>query len=1254
MLYRSLWYCLLLAFPLFAYPQSEHLTFEHLGTTQGLSNSNVICTLQDSRGFMWFGTREGLNKYDGYTFTVYRNNALDNKSLANNLVNDMVEDTKGYLWIGTWGGGLDRYDRRTNQFTHYRHEPANPVSLSSNLVTALLLDSRGILWVGTEDGGVNQMDSTGGFVHYVHDPGNSTSLGGNYVRDLVEDADHHIWVATMNGGLNLFDRWSRTFRRYLHNPGDAGSINNNETNCVFEDSHRRLWVGTFSGLDLLDRHTGIFTHYRKDGPVEEGITNNAINSLAEDGEGNLWIGTENDGLGILDGVTGKFQHYYHDDIDPSSIGTNSLYAIYRDSKKNMWIGSFNGGINFVNRDARKFILYRHNSSSYSLSDNHVLCIYEDLHDNLWIGTDGGGLNLFDRVSGRFTHYRHIRENPKSIGGDYVLKVMEDDKENLWIGTWADGITVLNRKTNSYTHYRHNPADPGSLGNNNAWTIYEDREHRIWVGTYGEGLDLYDPVHRSFIHHRHQDNDPGSLGNNKIHCIWEDKKGRLWIGTDGGGLDLFDRTSGRFTHYRHEEGKNSLCSNYVNGICEDRMGCLWITTTEGLSRYELENGRFTNYTTREGLPDDVVFGVLEDALGNLWISTNKGLSRLDAISHRFKNFGVADGLQANEFKEQAFCKSRSGVLYFGGINGFNEIVPGRIRSEAFDPPLVLTNFLVFNREVPIGAKGDNESPLHMAIGETEQIVLPYKSSVISFLFASLNYTDKDKKKYAYRLEGFDKGWNYVGTERSVTYTNLDPGRYTFKIKGLDNDGEWSGKILSLVLQITPAFWMTWWFRTLLILAILGSVFAFYRVRISTMNSLTRELERQVQERTERLSSLTLEERKARQEAEQASKAKSIFLATMSHEIRTPMNGVIGMATLMAETDLTAQQQTYNATILSCGESLLNVINDILDYSKIDSGKMEIEQQDFDLPSCIQAALGLFQEKAQQSGLQLVYRIDPDVPPHIVGDALRLRQVLVNLISNAVKFTHHGEIFLGAHLLRRENNGMIELAFEVRDTGIGIPPDKIDMLFKSFSQVDSSTTRKYGGTGLGLAICERLVALMGGRISVRSEIGLGTTFTFTIRTRAGHVPVGPVQEETAVKTTTMKPGFAREFPLRILIAEDNLINQQLISHILGNMGYEPDSVENGQMAVSAVAERSYDLVLMDVQMPEMDGLEATKVIRQSPSHQPVIIALTANAMKGDREECLLAGMDDYISKPVRLEELTGILQKWSKQVHNGSLS
>ncbi|MEO6547427.1 MAG: two-component regulator propeller domain-containing protein [Ferruginibacter sp.] len=1340
------------------------MKFEHLDINAGLSQNHILCVEQDSWGFMWFGTSDGLNKYDGYKFTVYKNDIKNTNSISNNYISGIVEDANGIIWVTARGGGLNRYDKKTDKFTRFEHNAKDPNSISNNLATSICKDSEGKLWISTEDD-LNYFDPlTNKFTHY--------NINARYV---YEDRDHRLWVSTYSNGLSFFDRKTKSFTYFRNNEKDPTSISTNNVSVVFEDSKRRMWVGTVEGgLNLFDRRTGKSQRFIHENNNPNSLPANTVLSLEEDTAGKLWIGTENGGLSIFDAEKQKFEIYQNDEIDNESISHNSVYCIYKDTDANMWLGTFAGGLNLVTRNSNKFGHFKHTSDKNSLTNNNVLFIEENTDGRMWIATDGGGLNLFDPATKNFTHYTHQQGNKNSICGNYVLNVCTDSQGNTWIGTWADGLTVLNLQKNTYRHFKSDPADPNTMSSNNAWAIFEDKEKNIWVSGLFGGLNLYNPATNSFTRFNDGTNN---ISTRKIKCISEDYKGNLLLGTDGGGLQIFNKQTKIFTSLLHDDNKNSLSDNRVTFTQVDKLGNWWIGTMAGLNYFDTKTQKFTTYTTADGLPNNVIYGLLDDTKGSLWISTNRGLSHFDQQTKTFKNYGVEDGLQSFEFKIGSFCKSRSGIFYFGGISGFNEFDPGNIKADPFEPPLRFTKFEIFNKEVPIAKNDSDPSPLKVNIAETKKITLPYGSSVFSFEFASLNYALTEKKQYAYMLEGFDKTWNEIGTKRSATYTNLNPGKYIFKVKGKNNEGQWSSRMVSVEVTITPPFWLTWWFKSFVVLSLITGVFSFYKARINIIKSQKIKLEHKVEQQTLQLLLSTEEEKRARFEADQANKAKSVFLATMSHEIRTPMNGVIGMASLLNETQLTSEQQEYAKTISTCGEALLTVINDILDFSKIESGNMELEHRDFDLRTCIEEVLDVFANKAGQMGLDLVYEIDYNVPSQIIGDSLRLRQVLVNLVSNAIKFTERGEIFVGVHLLTKDADGKIELQFEIRDTGIGIPADKMERLFKAFSQVDSSTSRKYGGTGLGLIICEKLIGLMGGRIDVKSEVDEGTTFTFTmlssasvqsVRTYVTHLITGmedkqilvvddnltnrqilknqlemwklipsltesgadalallatgkhfdlmltdmqmpdmdgcelsgqvqrlypklpiillssvgdernkqypglfksiltkPIKQEMLCKLliNELRGGakplsmgnepaklklsveFAKEHPLRILVAEDNLANQKLTLKILSKLGFQADLAENGRRAFDMADLQEYDIILMDVQMPEMDGLEATRTIREQLEIQPVIVAMTANVMKEDRDECLNAGMNDFVSKPVRLEEVVNVLAKWS---------
>jgi ligand-binding sensor domain-containing protein/serine phosphatase RsbU (regulator of sigma subunit) len=810
------------------------VTFKHLTQDHGLSQNSVFSILQDSKGFMWFGTQDGLNKYDGYGFKVYRPDPGNPASLSENNVSALLEDRKGFLWIGTNGGGLNKFDREKETFTHYHgtNRADDPSSVISDFISVICEDRQGNIWIGTPAAGLDKFDPLAGtFVHHRHRPGDSNSLSSDFISALCEDDSGFLWIGTGGGGLNRLDPQDGTFVHYRANPTDPHGLASDNITGILEDHAGELWVGTNAGLHLLDRKTGIFIRYTSN-PGEPGsLSHNNINCIYEDHSGTLWVGTT-EGLNRFNRRTERFVRYRYDAGNPTGLNYDMIASLYEDRSGILWVGTAGGGVDKFDRQGSKFRTYKlEPDNPNSLSHNFVYSFCESSvrPGVLWIGTSGGGLNRMEGINGEMkcTVYRNDPDDPTSLSTDYTFCVLEDREGFVWVGTTGGGLNRLDPETGRFRRYYNIPGDPTSLGSNFVRALYQDRAGVLWLGTFGGGLNRMDTDAGTFTVYRTVPDNPGEQGSNRIRSIYEDRAGILWLGTDDFGLVKFDRRAGTFTRYsRHYDEPTSLGNNIIGCVHEDRAGSLWVGTLGGgLNLMDRENGTFQHFREKHGLPNDVVYGIIEDDTGCLWLSTNMGISKFDPRTRVFKNYNALDGLQGNEFNGGAFHKGRDGRIYFGGVRGFNVFYPEQITDNKNVPPVVFTDFRVFHKH----------ASLDKHISCAREITLSHKDNVFSFEFVALDFTIPEKNRYAYMMEGFDEDWIHTTAEkRFASYTNLDPGEYIFRVKGSNNDGIWNEEGTSVKIIITPPLWKTWWFQIITVLLAAALVVFIYKMRMKDIS------------------------------------------------------------------------------------------------------------------------------------------------------------------------------------------------------------------------------------------------------------------------------------------------------------------------------------------------------------------------------------------------------------------------------------
>jgi len=837
-----------LFFPLLA--GSQDIRFDRLSVDKGLSQGNVWAIHQDKLGFIWIGTEDGLNLYDGYSVKIFRNNPNDTFSISNNNIHCLAEDQNGNLWIGTQSG-LNYYNRSLNRFERFLNNPNDEESISHSDVGVIYFDSKNNLWAGTTSRGLNLFNpETKKFKRYLHEDSDSKSIADNFIKDIVEDHNKQLWVATM-GGLSLMTS-DGFFTNYHHDPEKPNSLSSNKTTTIFEDKSHNLWIGTFdAGANMMPSGGGSVTRYPHNPNDPTSIGADYIYNINESPEGELWFASDG-ALCRFDKNSGTFARYTNDQTNEESLSSNIVSCVYFDVNGRMWVGTRFGGVNIYDKNKYAFQHFKHNANS--LSGNTVTCFQEDDKGNFWVGMDGGGLNYYDRATGKFTALAHRNNDKNSPTNDKVLALKRDHLGDIWIGMWGGGISRYNPETKKFTHYRHDTENPKSISDDNIFHIMEDSKGNVWIATWGNGVSRYNRETNDFTQFVHDPNDPGSIysGSSPIVYLMEDHLGKIWMATEQDGLKMFDPGTNRFTHYRTNNQPGSITENAVFALYEDKRDRLWVGTNGGgLCLFDGESKKFKAFRAVDGLPNDAIMGILEDDSSNLWISTNKGICKFNPDKASFKNYNESDGLQGNQFVRWAFTKLATGELLFGGTNGFNLFNPPNIKDNPYVPPVYITDFRLFNKEVVIG----EDELLTKNILLTEEITLKYTQNFISFEFTALNYRQSEKNQYKYIMEGFQDEWIEAGSERKVSYTNLSPGDYTFRVIGSNNDGVWNEKGAAIHITIVPPFWKTIWFTSLIVILIISGAVYFVRYQRGKVKTQKAELQAIIDAKTNEVKKKT---------------------------------------------------------------------------------------------------------------------------------------------------------------------------------------------------------------------------------------------------------------------------------------------------------------------------------------------------------------------------------------------------------------
>lgn len=1192
--------------------------FRQLSKKEGLSQASVFAIAQDSSGFIWFGTRDGLNKYDGYQFYVYRSDTLTN-SIASNDIRILFTDRKDKtLWVGT-NSGLSKYRSGTDDFTTFRYTESDSTSISCDIIRCLFRDSKNRLWIGTGDG-LNLFENNK-FGRFFFTERNPSSLSGNDIKAITEDQSGNLWFGTTDGLYVLRATNSSDYQFERIDP--QLNLSDTHIKCLLEDSKNNLWIGTnMGGVNYWNRSTGTITTYLPNKSDPNSLSHMTTRSMVLDKKGRLWVGTF-EGLNLFKEKENKFVRFGKNDLNFGGLSDESIHSCFRDKRGSLWFGTYYGGVNHFDENNNQFTNFIYAPYGKGLSSDIVSSFAEDEKGNLWVGTEGGGLNYYDRYSQKFSNYKFASDQKEGISGNNVKQLLLD-KEGLWIGVFEGGLNYFDLKNKKFTHFKNIENDPNSLSNNNVYGLLREGD-KLWILTYGGGLNILELGSQEFRHYTHEPDDGTSISSNLARVVLKTNDRTIWIGTEGGvNKVLLD-----------EEGfpksfQSFLSDKKIYSLQEDYQHQLWIgTISDGLFRLDPQSGHLDHFTEKDGLPGNTIFGILEDSNRQLWLSTSNGLSKFDPEKKTFSNFNYSNGLENSEYNFNAYYKTKQGDFLFGGMHGFTLFSPNNIQPNTFVPPVVFTNLKQNNKVVKIG---DEAQPLTHALNETDKITFKYNEANFSIGFAALDFFSPENNRYAYLLEGLDQGWTYTTGDNEATYTIQRAGSYTFRLKGANSDGVWNPNERRLEIVVLPPPWRSW-LAYLIYLTILGmlifGVVRFFRLRHSVQ---LQKIEKQKQEE--------LHEVKLR------------FFTNITHEFRTPLTLIMGpLKELIEKKEYpekfgeTLSQMDRNA------QRLLNLVNQVLTFRKLatDHEPMQIGKEN--IVHFLEEIFLPFRETAHLRKID--YQFDAASKEILAWyDSDKLERVFFNLLANAFKFTpDEGSIKMS--IVENDEN----IVITVEDSGKGIPEALHHQIFKRFYEKANSERSTIKGSGIGLAISRQMVELHQGDISVGTSVQKGGAI-FTVEIPKGHehfkdeeilneltqvetmrhyAPIlSKIDSSPIIDDLSANKALDKDLPL-VLIVEDNPEIRNYIVRIFSKE-YRLITAKTGVEGLRKTKKEHPQLIISDVMMPEMDGITFCGKLKTDIeiSHIPVIL-LTARTASLFKIEGLEIGADDYITKPFNPEEL-----------------